>query len=49
MYVLIFKYLMNLSAAEWSDPDCCSGMMLRAEGTTCSGYDYYNPYLDGIR
>ncbi|PWA43580.1 hypothetical protein CTI12_AA534280 [Artemisia annua] len=35
---------------DWSDPadDCCSGMMLRAEGTTCSGYDYYNPYCHRI-
>ncbi|PWA86371.1 hypothetical protein CTI12_AA140060 [Artemisia annua] len=34
----------------WSDPedDCCTGMILRSEGTTCSGYDYYNPYCDGI-
>ncbi|GJS64957.1 hypothetical protein Tco_0679521 [Tanacetum coccineum] len=34
---------------DWRDPGDhrCSGMVRRAKGTSCSGYDYYNPYLDG--
>nr|GEV28234.1 hypothetical protein [Tanacetum cinerariifolium] len=33
----------------WSDPDKGhnSRMVRRAEGTTCSGYDFYNPFLTG--
>ncbi|GKD86477.1 hypothetical protein Tco_1357631, partial [Tanacetum coccineum] len=33
----------------WCVPDdhCCSGMVRRAKGTSCSRYDYYNPHMDG--
>ncbi|PWA48547.1 hypothetical protein CTI12_AA329770 [Artemisia annua] len=32
----------------WCDPvdHQGSGMVRRAKGTSCSGYDYYNPYID---
>nr|GEY42310.1 hypothetical protein [Tanacetum cinerariifolium] len=34
----------------WFDPDKGhnSGMVHRAEDTTCSGYDFYNSFLTGL-